>query len=127
MIDEVLSSLAKAKSFAAFTTMFPSGKPMTNMMWVDADDDHILLNTEVHRRKYRNVAANPFVSVMVFETEDPYRYVEARGRVVGEVRGPEARAHIDALSEKYRGAPYAPEIRSERVILKVKPERLVMH
>ena len=38
------------------------------------------------------------------------------------MRGPEARAHIDALSRKYTGADYATQIQSERVILKIAPD-----
>jgi hypothetical protein len=30
-----------------------SGRPMTHVMWVDADEDHILINTEAHRAKFR--------------------------------------------------------------------------
>ena len=46
-----------------------------------------------------------------------------RGRVVETVRGPEARAHIDALSQKYRGRDYDPAIiKSERVILRIAPD-----
>ena len=45
------------------------------------------------------------------------------GRVVETVRGPEARAHIDALSQKYRGRDYDPSaITSERVILRIAPD-----
>ncbi len=51
------------------------------------------------------------------------RYAEVRGRVVETVRGPEARAHIDALSQKYRGRDYDPSIiKSERVILRIAPD-----
>jgi hypothetical protein len=48
-----------------------------------------------------------------------------RGIVTDTVRGPEARAHIDALSQKYRGTPYTGEIKSERVIVKITPERQI--
>lgn len=127
MLDDEAVKLAKGKNFAAFTTMLPSGMPMTHVMWVDASEDEVLLNTEVHRQKYHNVVANPRVSVLVIDAENPYHYVEVRGRVVGEVRGPEARSHIDRLSEKYTGSPYAPQIRSERVILRVEPDRQLVH
>lgn len=127
MLEDEVVTLARGKNFAAFTTMLPSGAPMTHVMWVDASKDHILLNTEVHRRKYRNVIANPRVTVTVIDAANPYHYVEVRGRVVEEVRGPEARSHIDQLSEKYTGEPYGPEIRSERVILRVEPERQLIH
>ena len=55
MLDENIKSLAQAKNFAAFTTLLPGGQPMTHVMWVDADDEHILINTEVDRQKARNV------------------------------------------------------------------------
>ena len=60
-------------------------------MWVDADDEHVLINTEVHRAKYRNVQADPRVTVTIWDRESPYRYVEVRGRVTGEVRGEQDR------------------------------------
>ena len=43
--------------------------------------------------------------------------------MASEVRGPEARAHIDALSQKYIGQDYGNEIATERVILKIAPVR----
>jgi general stress protein 26 len=90
-------------------------------MWVDADDDHILVNTEVHRAKYKNVQRDPRVSVVIWES-DPNGYAEVRGRVVSEIRGPEARAHIDELSQKYEGHPFENPVVSERVILKIAPD-----
>ena len=62
---------------------------------------------------------------MIWQLDDPYTYAEVRGVVADTVRGPEARAHIDALSQKYRGTPYTGEIKSERVIVKIAPQRQV--
>ena len=84
----------------------------------------MLINTEPHRSKYRNTERDPRVTVTVVDRENPYHYVEVRGRVVDTTRGDEARKHIDALSEKYGGAPYPQEaITTERVVLRVAPER----
>ena len=127
MLDAKVKALAQGKNFAAVTTMLPSGWPMTHVMWVDADDDYVLVNTEVHRTKFRNVESNPIVTVTVIDASNPYHYVEIRGRVVEHVLGSEARAHIDRLAEKYTGKPYANEIESERVILKIAPVRQVVH
>ena len=44
----------------------------------------------------------------IWDATDPYHYAEVRGTVVETVRGAEARAHIDALSQKYRGRDYDP-------------------
>lgn len=124
MLDATARDLAKGKNFAALTTMLPSGHPSTQVMWVDTDDDHILINTEVHRQKFTNVSSDPRVTVTVIDADNPYHYAEIRGRVTDKVTGPEARAHIDALSEKYTGGPYSTPIQSERVILKITPERV---
>ncbi len=95
------------------------------MLWVDADDEHLLVNTEVDRQKHRNVQREPRVTLTVIDAQNPYHYIEARGRVVGEVTGPQAREHIDTLSERYTGGPYdASKIGTERVIIKVVPEHL---
>ena len=124
-IDADLKALAQGKNFAALTTILPSGHPQTQIMWVGADDEHVLINTEAGRQKFRNVEADPRVTVTVFNNDNPYQYVEARGTVVGTVGGDEARAHIDELSQKYMGAPYGNPIGPEgRVILKIEVERL---
>lgn len=124
MLDDNLRTLAQGKNFAAFTTLLPSGHPMTHVMWVDADDDHVYINTETGRQKFRNVERDPRVTVTVIDTQNPYRYAEVRGRVIETIRGDKARQHIDTLSEKYTGGPYNPDaIGTERVILKIAPQR----
>jgi PPOX class probable F420-dependent enzyme len=117
--------LATGANFAALTTLFEDGTPQTQVMWVDADDDHVLINTEVHRQKFANVERDPRVTVLIWDADDEYRYVEVRGRVVETVRGPQARDHIDACSRRYLGKDYPTRIRSERVILRIAPERVV--
>ena len=118
--------LARAQNFAALTTLLPGGHPQTQVMWVDANEQHLLINTEVHRQKFRNVERDPRVTVTIWDKEDPYRFVEVRGEVVEKVKGQEARKHIDELSQKYRGKPYQTQIRSERVVLRIAPLRQVI-
>jgi PPOX class probable F420-dependent enzyme len=123
MLDEKLRRLAtEGKNFAAVTTLMPDGTALTHPMWVDADEDHLLLNTEVHRQKFRNMERDPRVTVTIWNAADPYEYAELRGVVVDTVRGPEARSHIDQLSQKYNGTDYGNPIQSERVIVKVAPK-----
>jgi PPOX class probable F420-dependent enzyme len=124
MIDEKIKLLAQGKNFAAFSTLLPDGQPMTHMMWVDADDEYVLINTEIGRQKERNVKRDPRVTVTVIDTANPYNYGEVRGKVVQEVTGPEAREHIDKLAMKYTGKPYDPNaIKTERVLLRIAPDR----
>jgi PPOX class probable F420-dependent enzyme len=83
--------LARGQNFAALTTLLPSGHPQTQVMWVDANEQQLLVNTEVHRQKVRNVERDSRVTLMIWDKEDPYRFVEVRGEVVEKVKGPEAR------------------------------------
>jgi PPOX class probable F420-dependent enzyme len=124
-LDEDVRTLATGRNFAAMTTLFEDGTPQTQVMWVDADETHLLINTEVHRQKFRNVERDPRVTVVVIDHENPYRYTEVRGRVDEVVRGPQARDHIDACSQRYFGRDYPTEIHSERVILRIAPDRVV--
>ena len=121
-LDPKIIRYAQADNFATFTTIRPDGHPVSQPMWVDADDEFVLINTEKHRRKFRNVQQDPRVTVTIIDRINPYVYVEVRGRVAEVVEGDEARAHIDRLSQKYEGHPYpADGIKSERVLLKIRP------
>ena len=122
-VDPRVLELARGQNFAALTTLLPDGHPQTQVMWVDADEQHLLVNTEVHRQKFRNVERDPRVTVTIWDMKDPYRFVEVRGEVVEKVKGQEAREHIDELSLKYRGKPYQTQIQSERVVLRITPWR----
>jgi len=123
MIEPPVKQLATAQNYAALAFHLPDGSIANHVMWVDATDEHILINTEVHRMKYRSIAADPKVTVTIWDAQSPYLYAEVRGKVTAEVRGPEARAHIDALSQRYQGKDYQGDIQSERVILQITPDR----
>lgn len=124
VVEEGVKKLAQGPNFGTLTTLMSDGSPSTHVMWVDADDDHVLINTEIGRMKYRNIKRDPRVAVTVWDSADPYSYAEVRGKVVEEVRGPDARRHIDALSYKYDNRPYPDDgIETERVILKIRPTR----
>ncbi len=123
MLDPVIRDLAQGKNFGSISFHLSNGAIATHVMWVDADDDHVLINTEIHRAKYTSISANSNVTVAIWSSENPYAYGEVRGTVSSEVRGPAARAHIDFLAQKYTGADYTGDIVSERVILQITPVR----
>lgn len=127
MLHDKVRTLAEGANFAALTTVLPDGQPQTHIMWVGCDDEHLIINTEVHRRKFKNVEQDPRVTVTIWDADNPYSFVEVRGQVVDTVTGDEARGNIDALSQKYMGRDYASDIQSERVILRIAPDRQVIH
>jgi PPOX class probable F420-dependent enzyme len=124
MLDPAIKELAAVgANFGTVSVVLPSGAVASHVMWVDADDAHIIFNTEVHRAKYRAVVENPQVTITVWRSDNPYAYAEVRGKVVETITGAEARAHIDHLAQRYMGKDYPGEIQSERVIVKVAPDR----
>jgi PPOX class probable F420-dependent enzyme len=124
MLDPAIRDLATTgPNFGTIAVLLPSGQIASHVMWVDADDEQLLVNTEVHRAKYKAIQQHPDVTVTVWDHRNPYRYAEVRGTVTGELRGPEARHHIDRLSQRYLGHDYQAPIQSERVVLRITPRR----
>jgi len=123
MLDATLKRLAtEGRNIAAVTTLFADGTAQTQPVWIDADDDHLMFNTEVGRQKFRNITRDPRVTIAIWDVEHPFEYRELRGVVTETVRGPEARAHIDQMSQKYTGQDYGVPIQTERVIVKISPK-----
>ena len=123
MLEQNIRDMAQAKNFAALTVIPKSGHPMTHVMWVDADDEHILINTDLGRAKATAMDNDPRVTVAIWDTDNPYHYAEVRGTVVGTVTGQAAADHINALSQKYTGGPYGFGPTGTRIIYKIKPLR----
>jgi PPOX class probable F420-dependent enzyme len=124
MLEPAIRELASTgRNFATIAVQLPNGQIASHVMWVDADDAELLVNTEVHRAKYKAIQQHPDVTVTIWDVADPYRYVEVRGTVNGQVRGDAAREHIDALSRRYTGHDYTGTIESERVVLRIDPVR----
>ncbi|MHB1732814.1 TIGR03618 family F420-dependent PPOX class oxidoreductase [Ferrimicrobium acidiphilum] len=123
MLDQTLEALVHGQNFATLTTLTPQGVPQSSVMWIDCDHEHLLINTEVARAKFRNISHNPVVTVLVWDRDNPYRYVEVRGIVHDTITGDLADEHLEQLARKYTGEAFAGTIESSRVILKIKPTR----
>jgi len=128
MVSDGLRTLATGGHFATLTTLRPDGSPAVQVMWIDCDDEFVLINTEVHRQKFKNVERQPQVAVCIWDKDDPYHYIEVRGEVTEFIRGEEAREHIDKLALRYFGRRYDGDtIQSERIILRIRPDWVEEH
>jgi PPOX class probable F420-dependent enzyme len=125
-LDEDVTRLAKGKNLATVVTLMPSGQPQAQLTWVDADDEHVLVNTEPQRQRARNLRRDPRITVLIHNGENGYDWAEVRGHVVETVDGDEARKHIDELARKYTGEDYAAPVGPQgRIILKVAPDKVI--
>jgi PPOX class probable F420-dependent enzyme len=113
------------KAFAHLATVGPDGSPQVTPVWVDFDGTHVRINTARGRVKDRNLRRNPRVALSIQDPENPYRYVQIRGRVT-EMTETGADAHIDALAKKYIGKDRYPNRQpgEVRVTVKIQPDRV---
>jgi PPOX class probable F420-dependent enzyme len=121
--ENYLDLITSKKAFAHLGTLMPDGSPQVTPVWLDMEGDLIRVNSAKGRQKDHNMRRDPRVSLCLMDPENPYRYVELRGRVV-EITEEGADAHIDSLGFKYLGAKSYP-FRKEgevRVIYKIKIE-----
>jgi PPOX class probable F420-dependent enzyme len=124
-IPDKYKDILSKKAFANLATVNGDGTPQVTPVWVDYDGTHIRFNTAKGRVKDRNLRRNPVVALAISDPDNPYRYLQVRGRVA-DVTESGADAHIDSLAKKYTGVDkYQHRQPGEvRVIYKVVPERV---
>jgi len=124
-LTEAQKKLLGGKNFVSVATINRDGSPQVTPVWADFDGTYVVLNSEEKRRKVRNLKRDPRVSLSVYDQENPYSYIEIRGRVV-EITTKGAFEHIDKLAKKYIGQDKYPWNKPEdvRVIIKVEPEHV---
>ena len=104
-LPEGLIDLLREPSLCFLTTLMPDGSPQMTQTWVDTDGEHVIINTVQGFQKVKNVVRDPRVAVSVCDPSSSFRYHEIRGRVVG-VTTEGGAEHIEALAQRYLGAPY---------------------
>jgi PPOX class probable F420-dependent enzyme len=124
-IPQSHADLFKKKAFASLVTLMPDGSPQVTPVWVDYDGHQVLINTAEGRQKDKNLQRDGRVALSILDPDNPYRYLEVRGKVTGRtLQG--ADEHIDAMSKKYLGKDKYPfrQPNEVRVIYKIEPEHI---
>lgn len=125
--EDLLYLLAdETRAFAFLATTMPDTSPQVTPVWFNMEGDYILINTVQGRTKYRNMQANPQVSLAIPDPKDPYRYIQIRGRVA-EKSTEGAIEHIQKLAVIYTGKTWDFPQDQERVIYKILPESVDAH
>jgi PPOX class probable F420-dependent enzyme len=103
----------------------PDGSLHTTPVWVDANGRaEVSFNTARGRRKERDLARDPRLSLLVVDPEDPYRWVSVSGKARFIEEG--ADEQIDHLAQKYLGKERYPNRApgEQRVTVAIEPERV---
>jgi PPOX class probable F420-dependent enzyme len=115
-----------------FTTMLPDGQPQSSLVRVDDDGTCARINITLERRKWRDLLANPRVSLLVVDPDDTSRFVQVRGEAELVTQG--AEDHLDGLTRRYTRHPayygwiYPAEQREReiRVICRIHARRVTL-
>ena len=126
-IPEKYRDLFNKRAFASLGTLMPDGRPQVTPVWVDLDGDQVVINSAKGRQKDRNLRRDPRVALAIIDPDNPYRYLEIRGRV-SEITEDGADAHIDKMAKKYLGVDKYPyrQPGETRVLYKIQPEHTSM-
>jgi len=123
-VPEKYADLLQKKAFANLGTLMRDGSPQVTPVWFDYDGKHVRVNSALGRVKDKNIRRDPRVSLAIQDPENPYRYLEVRGKVV-DITQNGADDHINSLSQKYLGNPVYPyrQFGEVRVLYKIEPEK----
>ena len=109
---------------ATLATVGADGLPQLTEVWFLHDGGEIRLSLNDSRQKTRNLRARPVCSLLILDLEQPYRYLELRGRARLE---PDADyAFADQVGAKYGGADLRAHDRpgESRVVVTIEPDRV---
>jgi len=78
------------------------GTPRVTPIWFNYEDGYIYVNSVPDCAKHRAIHAHPYVSMVVLDPDNPFRYVAMHGPVV-EITEDGACEHNDTLAKRYLG------------------------
>ena len=124
-IPEKYRDLFNKRAFASLATLMPNGDVQVTPVWCDIDNGNVIFNSARGRVKDKNVRRDPRVTLTLIDPDNPYRYLEVRGRVV-DITEKGADQHINKLAKKYLGVDKYPyrQPGEVRVLYRVKTEHV---
>jgi PPOX class probable F420-dependent enzyme len=94
-----------SRALGHLATIGLDGRPQVNPVWFLSDGQYVYLSVKPETAKYRNLRANPAVSMSVGDPARPDRYLEVRGEVVA-FELYESLTWVNQLARKYTGADF---------------------
>jgi PPOX class probable F420-dependent enzyme len=111
--------------YAALGTVRPDGAPQVNPMWFAFDGEHLRFTHLRSRAKFRNLEANPGMAVSLLDPENPFSYLEVRGRLVDVVDDPTGAFYVELQNRYGNPSQDPPPDAAERVVLVMGVDRLL--
>jgi PPOX class probable F420-dependent enzyme len=121
-----IERLFRARNLAFVSTLSKDGSPHLTPVWADFDGEYILINTFETSTKNKNVTRDPRIAISIVEQNNPYNMASIKGKVVEQTTDG-ADEHLKNLATRYLGIGkyYYRKPNHKRIVLKVKPEKIM--
>jgi PPOX class probable F420-dependent enzyme len=109
---------------AVLGTIGASGRPQLSGVWFLTEDDTVKFSLNTARQKVKNLQADPKASVLIFDEQSPYRYLEVRGDA--EITPDPDYTFANKVGAKYGGADLRERDNpgDTRVVVTIHPTRV---
>jgi PPOX class probable F420-dependent enzyme len=119
LADSAVRAIIEPANFAVVGTLNADGTMHSTVIWISLEDGELAINSAVGRKWPSNLDRDSRVTLVVYDAQNPYEFVEIRGTARGS--RDDADDHIDRLAKKYTGQDKYPfrapgEVRMKYVI-----------
>jgi PPOX class probable F420-dependent enzyme len=120
--DSQVRQLLEQPNYAVVSTLNQDGSIHSAVVWISLEDGDLAVNSAVGRKWPTNLQRDPRTTVVVYPGDDPYNYVEVRGRATASRA--DADDHINRLAKKYIGQDEYPyrQPGEERIKFVIEPD-----
>jgi len=117
--------LLQGPYFGNLGTIRPDDTVQVNPMWFEYDGDVIRFTHTTKRAKFRNLQHNPSMSLSISDPEEPYDFIELRGKLTEVIPDPTGAFYV-RLGQRYgNAAQQPPPDTADRVILVTSVDKVV--
>ena len=123
---EDIAKLFAGRNLVFISTISKDGSPLVTPVWADMKDEFVLINTFDGSAKVKNARRDPRVALSIVDMYNTYNMVSIKGKVV-DITSEGADEHLHKLAKKYLGIGkyYYRKPNQQRVIIKIKPEKVM--
>jgi PPOX class probable F420-dependent enzyme len=109
---------------ATLATVGSNGIPQQTEVWFLHDDGELRMSLNSARLKTRNLAKRAECSLLILDLENPYRYLEVRGRA--KLEADPDYAFANKVGAKYGGADLSAHDQpgDSRVVVSIEPDNV---
>jgi PPOX class probable F420-dependent enzyme len=123
------AELLDTVAFAKLATIMPDGSPQVTVIWYRRDGDTLRMACGETTLKARNIARDQRVAVAIDSPENPYDFIQVRGRAEVVADDALARGEFRILGRRYwgeQGEVWADNLPADSpfVVLVIHPENV---